>query len=230
MGGFVLDPELIQVAGGYFSNFNVFIDLFLCCSICYFAIGRPKRIKSRSGRILFRLCILFPLAYIVASFVLGGLIKNGVLSVNIYTGALLPRRGLVNFFVFGAMMAFVACREPLYHRFHRGGIAYAEYEKTNRYCINYSIVASLIFIVFSVADTLLGRIAGASAFGVGNSLSLIFAVPFLLLHDFTAKPEKRIWSVLIAPIYAFSYLILFVMYLSLFSEILKLLFHTSSGI
>lgn len=108
-------------------------------------------------------------------------------------------------------------------------VTYAEYEKTNRYLLNYSIVASLIFIMFPVADTLFGLIPGATSYGIGNSLTLMIAVPFILLHDFTAKPGSRIWSVLIAPIYAFMYLVLFVMYLNLFSSILKIILEMFSA-
>ncbi|MGN0822730.1 MAG: hypothetical protein ACI4NG_03060 [Candidatus Gallimonas sp.] len=220
--GFTLDARLIKMVGGYFSNFNVFIDLFLCCAIYYFTMARPKRIRSKGGLIVFRACVVFPIGYIVASFVLSGLIKNGLISVNVYTGSLLPRRGLVNFFIFGAILIFLSVRERAYRRFNRSGIAYEEYEKTNRYCVNYTVVASLIFAVFAVADTLFGLIPGASAFGVGDSLSLMIAIPFLLMHDFTRKPKRKLWSAMLAPYYAISYFILFVLYINLFAAVLSM--------
>lgn len=235
---FELEEDLILEIIAHFSNFNVFLDMFLCSCIYYFAVSKPKRIKTKKGMIIFRLCVILPLAYIITAFVISGLLNNGGLdfSSNIYFGCLIPSKDPVLFFMFSLVVLFVAFRERIYNFIHRNKsneenkdglenktLTYEEYKKTNRYCINYSIVVSLILVFCSVSNTLIAKIPGASDFGFSNSLSLMYAIPFLLLHDFTARPLKKYSSLWTGVIYGATGMILVVLYLCMAGQIVNFL-------
>lgn len=230
--GFELDYEMLSEIIGHFSNFNVFLDMFLCSCIYYFAISKPKKIKSKGGIIAFRLCVLLPLAYIITAFVISGLLNKSKLdfSSNYFIGCLIPNKKPVLFIMFCIVVLFIKFREKIYNNFHKQkeedeqtniSLTYEEYKKTNRYCINYSLVVSIILCICSCIDTLIGMIEGASDFGFGNSLSLMIAVPFLLLHDFTKKPLRKTSSLWTGLIYAVTGLILVTLYLCLAAEIVN---------
>lgn len=236
--GFELDYEMLSEIAGYFSNFNVFLDMFLCTCIYYFSIAKPKRIKTKRGMIFFRLCVIFPIAYIIASFTMSGLLTQAQVefSNNYFIGCLIPNKKPVLFIMFSLVVLFVTLREKVYNRIHRNMSAddsneniltYEEYKMTNRYVINYSVIVSLILCVCAVADTLIGLAPGAGDFGFGKSLSLMLAIPFILLHDFTKKPLKKTSFIYTGLIYGVTGVILVVLYLSLAAEVvnqIKMLF------
>lgn len=138
--------------------------------------------------------------------------------------------------MFSLVVLFVAFRERIYNFIHKNksneenkdglenkALTYEEYKKTNRYCINYSIVVSLILVFCSVSNTLIAKIPGASDFGFSNSLSLMYAIPFLLLHDFTARPLKKYSSLWTGVIYGATGMILVVLYLCMAGQIVNFL-------
>ncbi|MGN0818486.1 MAG: hypothetical protein ACI4L9_05905 [Candidatus Coproplasma sp.] len=213
--GFSFGKEMLLAIAGYLSNFNVFLDLFLCCGIYYFSISTPKRIKTRKGLIIFRCCAIIPALYIVTAIILGGLMKMGVVSANFYAVAFFPRKRVVNYMIFGSLLLFIKFREKLFNKFGPKNLTFIEYEKTNRCSANFSIMASVIFAIIAGVDTLLGLIPNASHFGIGNSLTLMLAIPFILLHDFGRRPKNKFWTVLIIPYYVVNYYMIFMMYVSL---------------
>lgn len=217
--GFTIPKEYILSIGSYFSSLNVFIDLFLCALIYLFLFYTPKKIRSKKGIIVFRSLSSIPILYIVISFIFNILINYGYIVTNIYTKALFPSKGLINYFIFITMMLYLLFRERIFNKVNKNKeFKYEDYKKTNRYVINYSIVACLIFIFYSLLDTLIGLIPTISSLGFGNSLSLLFAIPFLLIHDFTAKPINKISVIFVGPIYGVTYLVLISVYISMISS------------
>lgn len=234
--GIQLDEDIMLEVVSHFSNFNVFLDMFLCSCIYFFGASKPKRIKTKKGMIIFRSCVILPIAYIIAAFVIDGLLEMAELpfSSNIYIGCLIPNRKPVLFIMFSLVVLFMVFRERIYNYIHRNKsnettengeqkpvLSYEEYKKTNRYCINYSLVVSLILSVCAIADTLIGKIEGAKNFGFGDSMSLMLAIPFLLLHDFTAKPLKKYSSLWTGVIYGATGMILVVLYLSMAGQLVN---------
>lgn len=217
-----LPKDIILSACSMISNLNVFLDLFLCSAVYFFAMYTPKRIKSKAWLIIFRCCTALSLAYILTAFIIEGLQGNGVIYIdNVYILSLLPSKGVINFVIFGLMMTFTIIRKSLYNKLNRSEVTYEEYEKTNRYVINYSIVASLIFAISAGIDSLLGLVPSLSAMGFGNNIYVLFAIPFLLLHDFTAKPKTKYSVLFTGPIYAVTFITVFAVYLSLVSSIIN---------
>lgn len=230
--GFEIDYAILSEIAGYYSNFNVFLDLFLCTCIYYFAVTKPKRIKTKKGMIFFRLCVLIPITYIITSFIISGLLTKSKVdfSNNFYIGCLIPNKKPVLFIMFSLVVLFVALREKIYNHFHQKNsdtessetvLTYEEYKKTNRYVINYSLSVSITLCFCALLDTLIALIPGASDFGFGNSLSLMLAIPFLLLHDFTKKPLKKYSMIYTGLIYGVTGLILVVLYLTLAAQFIN---------
>lgn len=219
--GFTIPASYYKLGLAYVSNLNVFIDMFLCSLIYFFGFYTPKKIKTNTGLTIFRLCAFIPIIFIAVTFVIYGLTKMGYLDTSIYTFSLLPSKGLVSYFIFITILVYLYNREKIYKRLNPASLPYREYKTTNRYVINYSIVASIIFIIYAILDSVLGYIPNLSYFGIGDSWALMLAVPFLLIHDFTQKPIRRISVIFVGPIYAVTYLSLVVIYLGLVCEILK---------
>lgn len=236
-----LIPVLVKTVGSYFSNMNVFIDLFLCSSMYYFSTARPKWANTDGNLFVFRSLILFPIAYIITSFVLAGTMYNvnTDISLSIYVSSLLTRNGIVNFVIFGLLMTFCVFREKIYIRLFTSNEAeknrlkkygyftnpfidpYSTYEKSNRFTINYNLIASLIFIIVPAIDTLLGYIDALIIYKIGGSLSMMLAIPFILAHDYTKKTANKFAPAMIGLIYGVSYFIIFVIYLSYASKIIE---------
>lgn len=225
--GFKIDISLLKTIGAGFANLNIFIDLFLCSALYFFVVYKPQNINKTYELVLFRMCALLPICYIVGTFILKGIyLSNAEMNLSIYLTALFPSKGIIVYFIFGAMLVFCKYREKIFNFFNNDVITYNEYKNTSKYKINYSIIISLIFILFSLVDYLLGFIPNGNAFGFGDALSIMLAIPFILLHDFSLTPKYKHIDMIIGPIYGVSFVIIFCLYLTLFIDITNL-FSTS---
>lgn len=221
--GVEIPKEIWIGVSGYASNLNVFIDMFLCSLIYLFTMTLPKKIKTKKGKILFRSCAIFPALYILIAFIVSGLETFGVESMyvfmNLYVGSLLPSKNIMVFVIFIMILIYIKIRQKIYNKFNHHGMTYEEYEKTNRYSFNYSIIASII-IAFGVGvDSLISLIPYSDYFGFGNSLTFLIAIPFLLVHNLTTKPTRKISMIWTGFIYAFSYIILAAVSISIASQV-----------
>ncbi len=197
---------------GEFSNVNIFIDLFLCSLIYMFFVYKPKRDKIPLA--LWRLFTLLPVAFIVASFAVNGLVKQGALSVNFYVGALLPHKKIVTYVFFFVTLIFVKYKPQLYsaaknHRYAN----YDDYISSNSAAYHHNAFLIFLILILSLIDFGISYIPNIASWGIGNSYFLFAAVPFLLFFDYRREPKRKIAVKLVPLYYLFNYILLAVLYL-----------------
>ena len=209
----------IQPAG--FVAFNMFIDLFLCTLFMFFLNARPKKVFTGKKLMIFRLLAILPVAYEVFSFVLKGLSAVGKTVLPLWSFPLLTVKPPMTFLVFVTLALYIKRRE---RHFRKHGKTHEDYEaflKTNRNSLQFSIFLSVTLVIAAIVDFIIlfvltlnyapsaESIASATAeiikkyafvsiaMGFGESTSLIFIAPIVLLFSYTRIPKHKVISLLI---------------------------------
>lgn len=175
--------EILYDLFGQVSNFNVFMDGFLCGSIVLFLFYRPAWATDKRKLLFFRLLVLVPVLYIAASFVLHGLAGFDVIELGLYLGALLPHKKIAYWLFFAGTLVYLK-RPESENDFHPAVIV-------------------LLLLLASLLDLALSNVAALQKIGFGKSYSMAFCFPVLLLFD-VRKPPKRPWLSRLIPVYYFA--------------------------
>lgn len=193
-----MTPEEIREYANYLATnmkifqYNIFIDLTLCSAFYYFTNETPKKIQnSKKKLILFRLCALIPIIYIVISMILSGLIKNQVILLPVEYLGLLTCRSPASYIVFFSVSLFLAYMEKRYIK--KGGTpqGFIEYKKTNSHSLQFSVTCSIILLVVCLLDFLIGLIPGTEVFGIGDSKFMFAIIPFVMLISYTKEHKNQ---------------------------------------
>lgn len=210
--GFELNAkELLEEVLGEFSSINIFIDLLLCSLIYLFFVYTPKHIKNR---IIFRrLLTIIPVSYIVISFLLNGLAKTNLISINLYLGALLPHKNIITYVFFFITIIFVKYNKKIFYLFNKNkDKTYESYTLENTFLSNYNYFLIILLCLLSIIDFSFSYIPNIKNWGIGNNYYLFVAIPFLFFYNYQKSPKRKIWKQLI-PLYSLTnYLLLFLLY------------------
>lgn len=198
------------VGGGKVFSFNIFIDLFLCTLFGYFIMYHPTKYFQGKKIILFRLLSILPIIYEVASIVIKLLIGLGKMSSYPYLSPFLTTKPPVVLLVFIALTLFIKTREYFYVKKGRTVEQYNEYLNTNRNSLHFSIFLTVALVIAIILDVILlgvfsaiyanslGEIEDALVpvmfiykLGFGQSVPLIFAIPFILLFSYTKTYKNK---------------------------------------
>ena len=192
--------ETFHDANGFgFAAFNLFVDLFLCTLFMLFLNYRPRRVFVGKWLIAFRLFAILPVAYEITSIMLKFASVSGRIVLPIWSFPLLAVKPPIAFVVFMLMAIFIKTRE---WRYCRHGRTYEEYEaflKTNRNSWHFSVIIALLLVAAAIADYLLLKYVSDAAqvvsrrpfwiaAEIGDSITLIFVAPLMLLMSYTRKP------------------------------------------
>ena len=199
------------ITTGYLS-FNVFIDFFLCTLLTFFLIHRPKKVFVGKKLIIFRLFVIIPIAYEIASFVLKYLGTIGSITVSPYLYALLTTKPPMTFVVFLVVSLFIKARERVYRKRGKTHEQYEEFLKTKANSWQFSKFLSIILVLAGFIDLIVYIVLSvylatkgiemttsnevilsslntyADALmkaGVGGSSALILAAPLVTLFSYT---------------------------------------------
>ena len=214
--------QLFRTASpGGFVAFNLFIDLFLCTLFMFFLNARPKRVLTGKKVLILRALVLLPLAWEAASWVLKWKSAQGSITLPFWSFPLLTVKPPVTFVVFMLLAVHMKTRELRFCRHGRSHEEYLAFLKTNRNSFHFSVFLAVILVLAALADfiilmVLMGYQAGsletlanevearfmefsraAIAVGFGESITLLFVAPLVLLYSYTKEPRNKIISMLI---------------------------------
>lgn len=202
----------------YFTKYlslNVFIDLLMCSLLYFFLIYKPKKIKKEHV-IYFRLLVIIPIAYEVASAIIKGLSLGGLsLGANLFdlpieVVPLLTNKPFVTFLAFLAIVIYLKYQENVYIKLGGKEENYNEFLETNAHTLQFNIVLGIIFAAAGLLDlivTIILTFSFAQAYdiplnsidsfqqvldfvqpwGFGKGIALLFFSPITLLFNYRKK-------------------------------------------
>ncbi len=216
----LISTKLVVLLLKNIPSFNIFLDQLLCLLMCLFFCTRPRWVNTKWKLVLFRSLGALPILYVIATFVLNGLMRSGVMFPKILIMCLFPSKALPHYvFITGIILAFRRhARRPLPYeeecRFSPDGrkwfrpttLIYENLEEVNARALDTSKYLSLWLLFLSGVDFLLGAMPFASDWGLGKSYYALFAIPFLFFFDANKPVLKKEYN-------GFSLMYLFVMLL-----------------
>lgn len=208
----------LAYALSYFSNMNVFLDLFIVSLFAFFVFYTPK---SKKLLITFRCLSVIPILYFLASFIVFGLFKNGYFVLTIEQASFLLHRNYLSFIFFFLVIAYQKYRERLYLKFRKNKeLSFGEYKKSTKGLYLYNILLIGTLSVLILIDFLLGFIPNSSSFGIGSSYVLLFSLPVLIFFNSERKVHVKTSYVLKFSLYAILGVILVAGYIMVFGHAL----------
>lgn len=195
-----------------FIEFNVFIDLFLCTALSFFATYRPTKFFRGKKLAIFRSFAILPVLYESASIFLKIYATTNDIALSPYFFPFLTTKPPMMFILFVDLVLFVKVRERRYIKKGNSPDGYGEYVTSNVNSWHFSIGLMLLMIAVAIVDMLLlfvlpFTIVGiqpaesfiesytlsvftVNSWGFGNSFLLILLAPFLLLFSYTKSYKK----------------------------------------
>ena len=204
--------EMIATVGsamGQKLQLNVFTDLFLFVSFHFFMNYNPKKYFTGNKIIIFRLLMIIPIAYVIASYTLKVLSALGTITLAFYFYPFMCTKSPLVLLVFVFLSLWIKVREKWFIRLGATHEQYQKFLKTNRNSLSYSIQLSIIIVIVAIVDILLffGSLiifalnqisdfndffAIISSIGIGSGASLLLAIPFILLYSYTKDHKNNL--------------------------------------
>ena len=209
---------LSSSSGSKYICFNIFVDLLLCSVVSFFLFYTPeKSFKKKWEHVLFRIAAVLPIGYEILTIYLKYLALRSTIIIPIWAFPFLPVKPPMTFILFVVLALFEKIRE---HKFYQHGRSNEEYQlsfQTNRNSLHFSVFASISSFLAGLADLAIYFLfvvseiyrVGADSFqadyfsftilklGFGNSISLIFFAPILLLFSYSKKTSNKVFVTLI---------------------------------
>ena len=204
--------SLLQImSGNGFIAINIFADLLLCTLFTFFINYHPTKYFQGKKIIIFRLFALLPVIYELISIVLKILAVSGEITLSVYLYPFLTTKPPAMFLMFLALAVFIKIRERIYRKRGKTLAEYKKFLKTNANSLHFSVYACIIAVVTVIIDVialvlvaamlyndggeaaiaLLEALSSALQLGFGQSVVLIFAIPFILLFSYTKTYKNK---------------------------------------
>lgn len=188
-----------------FPSFNVFIDVFLCLAICFFLCVRPKWANTRKKLLLFRLLAVLPIGYVIASFVLNGLIQMKIVEVVIEVRMALPMRPILYYFFLALIIACHRMLERPPMRIEKGMRVLSDVKskvygnvvslesraEARSRALFMAAFLSVGLALLCAADFAFSFTAFGKNWGLGKAFYAVFCIPFLFFFDAQRPVEKK---------------------------------------
>ncbi len=133
--------------------------------------------------------VIFPILYILESFVIRGLFKSGYFVMNVEQSAFLVHRNYLCFMYFAGVVIYQKYRKAFYEKYN-SFMTFEEYKNSSAGLCCYNAGLVLFLMTLCLADFILGLIPGASAFGIGESTVLMYGLPVLFLFNAESTAHK----------------------------------------
>lgn len=210
---FGLTSEMVESSVGVFLKerveINVFCDLFMFTLFFFFISYTPHKTNLFEGKriYIFRFMSLLPTAYIITSYILRILGGTGRISLSFYFHPFMATKSPFVFLVFVIIALILKYRERIFLSFGATKAQYHDYLKTNRNSLSMSITMSVVIgivaflealvvlavlvyylIVYQIDVEAIDDIL--SVYQFGQCISMIIAVPFILLYSYTRKHKN----------------------------------------
>ncbi len=194
--------DLIKEFLGGKIQINVFADLFAFACFHFFLNYTPKKAFQRNKIYIFRSFMALPLLFVVGSYVVKILISLHSINIPFFIYPFLTTKSPIIFSVFVLASIWIKNRERLFIKLGATKAEYKQFLTTKRNSFSFSAQLSLIFLS-SIALELTMLIILAivyigikhievdffwnvfNAYEIGQSGSLLLAIPFILLYSYT---------------------------------------------
>lgn len=194
---------------------NVFADLFAFVTFNFFINYRPTKHFQGKKIGFFRFFSILPILFVLASYIIKVLIGIGELEISIYYYPFLTTKSPLVFLMFIVISIWIKHRERIFARF---GLTKEEYHKflsTNRNSLSFATNLALTILLFAFLEVLvfLGLtflydsaisqsgehfIRFLNIFGVGQCLSMLFAIPLIFLYSYTKTHKNNTIDIFIS--------------------------------
>ena len=215
-----LDRVIRSITKNGFITFNIFMDLLSCTLFGYFFLYNPKKGFTGKKIYIFRSFIAIPILYEMACIWLKLASSLGMFEMPTYVFPFLTTKPMITFMVFVALALYIKFKEKIFNKKSTSGIDYDTYLHTRRNSLEFSICASIIFVVFGLLDLVMYLIysqgltqliannaPGADAavmatqamesIGIGKGFSLIVTIPFIMLFSYTKTHKNGTLDIII---------------------------------
>lgn len=204
-------PTTTEIVAGFLgdkADINVFADLFSFVLFHFFINYTPKRFFADKKIYIFRVMCVFPVAFIIASYVLKLVINFGSSQLPFYIYPFLATKSPMVFLIFVAISIWIKNREKLFIKLGATRDEYHKFLLTNRNSLSFSIQLSVLILFFATIDFIITFIIFliiyiqtgnidlyseyARIYGTGQCLALIIAIPFILLYSYTRTHKNSL--------------------------------------
>ena len=212
---FVLAEALLEgVLNMYVNKFvflNVFIDLLLCSVSFAFLTYEPKHYFVGKKRIIFRLFVIFPIAYELACVYFKlHIITSDTFSIPWYLFPLLTTKPPMLLLAFLILTIVVAIRKKIYLKKNNyNEEQYERFLKTNANSLHFSLMIIVILLFAVIVDIIVyaivtGSIANSLGIsideasnavarsGLGSTIPVIIIFPLIFLFSYSKEYEDKI--------------------------------------
>lgn len=179
---------------------NLFVDLLICSSFYFFLFYKPQKGFTGKKIIIFRLFMIIPIAIELVSCYFKIRLTMGDIVIPIFAFPLLNSKPLLTFVAFVVICLCLKFEQIRFFKIGGTEEQYEEYIKTNRHSLRFSRTISITFGVVALIDILalafmtilfIADITPAlqfiDAFDIGESASLLFVIPFVMLFSYTRE-------------------------------------------
>lgn len=207
--------DMLSGLGNIGYIFNLFVDLFLCVLTVFFLFYKPKRYFQGKHIAWFRAMVIIPLIYEITSLVIKQCAMFELFSVPSFFFFLLTSKPPLTFLAFFVITIIMKVREVKFlKKFNNNERLLEEHYSTNAHSLRTSITISVVFLIVAILDiialssyviihfvnayysgdpmleldpifVLFDGISLAQKTGIGGSVVLILAIPFVLLFSYT---------------------------------------------
>ena len=197
-----------QMLGKRF-ELNVFSDLSALSAFNFFLNYHPKKFFSGKKLIWFRLMMVLPLLFVVASYVLRVASNLNVLALPVEVYPFLTTKSPFIHLIFIFLSLWLKNRERLFFKLGATKEQFAEFETTNKNSLSFSVNLSVTLLVMSLVSFVLLFVllifssdfetfrTTVDAYAVGEGVGLVMAVPFVMLFSYTRKTKNNVFDVVL---------------------------------
>lgn len=185
-------------------SFNIFLDLLLCLLMVLFFCCRPKWINTKVKLVVYRSMGLLPIAYIITTFIINGLVRMGTTMPDIMVMCFFPARSILHFFFIGCILLLHRMQPVFTMRLEKGllptHVRRKEYRMwpfpyetaavAKKRALGAAIFLSVCILLLAGIDLSMSFLSFAPKWGFGKFYYAVFCIPFLFLYD-DRKPTKK---------------------------------------
>ncbi|MBQ6920916.1 MAG: hypothetical protein IJQ72_03340 [Bacilli bacterium] len=193
---------------GFIVKANVFGDLLAFCLFHFFVTYHPKKYFTGKKIYIFRSFVVFPLAFVLVSYILKALAGYGTIDVPFAIVPFVATKPPMVFMLFVFASLWFKYREYKFKKLGLSRLQYHEYLKTNRNSLSFSIMlSSLIGIVAFIEIIIIGVMAAKLGYDVtilhlynlsiGQVIPLVLAIPFIMLYSYTRSHKNGVVDVIL---------------------------------
>nr|MCR5307674.1 GNAT family N-acetyltransferase [bacterium] len=174
------------------TDFNVFGDLFILTLFNFFLNYELKKGTSVKKVVGFRCLSMVPLTFALASYVLTVCAKFEMIELPFEVYPFLTTKSPLIYLVFICMSLWIKNRERIYVKLGATQKEYSAFLRTNKNSLAFSIHVCLLFAVVVVIDLVfVGLVPDYEKFNFGQCISLILAIPFIMLFSYNKSHKDK---------------------------------------